>query len=73
MSSSAKRAPRILCTGIIVLDEVFRVDEFPQPDGKVQAREFFVVNGGCAANARTQGTDDRLRRAGINVTVGRIV
>ena len=51
MSSSAERAPRILCAGIIVLDEVFRVDEFPQPDGKVQAREFFVVNGGCAANA----------------------
>jgi len=49
--SSAKRAPRILCTGIIVLDEVFRVDEFPQPDGKVQAKGFFVVNGGCAANA----------------------
>jgi len=44
-------APRILCTGIIVLDEVFRVDEFPQPDGKVQAKGFFVVNGGCAANA----------------------
>jgi sulfofructose kinase len=51
MSSSAERVPRILCAGIIVLDEVFRVDEFPQPDGKVQAREFFVVNGGCAANA----------------------
>jgi sulfofructose kinase len=45
------RAPRILCTGIIVLDEVFRVEEFPQPDGKVQAKGFFVVNGGCAANA----------------------
>jgi len=44
-------APRILCTGIIVLDEVFRVEEFPQPDGKVQATGFFVVNGGCAANA----------------------
>jgi sulfofructose kinase len=44
-------AKRILCTGIIVLDEVFRVDEFPQPDGKVQANGFFVVNGGCAANA----------------------
>ncbi len=44
-------APRILCAGIIVLDEVFRVDEFPQPDGKVQAKGFFVVNGGCAANA----------------------
>jgi sulfofructose kinase len=44
-------APRILCTGIIVLDEVFRVEEFPKPDGKVQAKGFFVVNGGCAANA----------------------
>jgi len=44
-------APHILCAGIIVLDEVFRVEEFPQPDGKVQAKGFFVVNGGCAANA----------------------
>jgi sulfofructose kinase len=44
-------APHILCTGIIVLDEVFRVEQFPQPDGKVQATGFFVVNGGCAANA----------------------
>jgi sugar/nucleoside kinase (ribokinase family) len=44
-------APRILCTGIIVLDEVYQVDEFPNPDGKVQANGFFVVNGGCAANA----------------------
>jgi sulfofructose kinase len=43
--------PRILCTGIIVLDEVFRVEEFPRPDGKVQATGFFIVNGGCAANA----------------------
>src|SRR5271154_5339771 len=43
--------PRILCAGIIVLDEVFRVEEFPQPDGKVQAKGFFAVNGGCAANA----------------------
>jgi sulfofructose kinase len=49
--SSVERAPRILCAGIIVLDEVFRVDEFPRPDGKVQAKGFFVVNGGCAANA----------------------
>jgi sulfofructose kinase len=46
-----RAAPRILCAGIIVLDEVFRVEEFPQPDGKVQANGFFVVNGGCAANA----------------------
>jgi sulfofructose kinase len=44
-------APRVLCTGIIVLDEVFRVDEFPRNDGKVEAQAFFAVNGGCAANA----------------------
>jgi sugar/nucleoside kinase (ribokinase family) len=48
---SAKPLPRILCAGIIVLDEVFRVEEFPQADGKVQATGYFVVNGGCAANA----------------------
>jgi sulfofructose kinase len=50
-ASGQVRAPVILCAGIIVLDEVFRVDRFPPPDGKTQAREFFVVNGGCAANA----------------------
>jgi sugar/nucleoside kinase (ribokinase family) len=44
-------APRIVCAGIIVLDEVFRVAQFPQPDGKVQATGYFIVNGGCAANA----------------------
>ncbi len=44
-------APRILCTGIAVLDEVFRVDEFPPPDGKTMASEFVAVGGGCAANA----------------------
>lgn len=45
------RTPHVLCAGIIVLDEVFRVDEFPKADGKVQANGYFVVNGGCAANA----------------------
>jgi len=44
-------APQILCAGIIVLDEVFRVEDFPKADGKVEAEGFFVVNGGCAANA----------------------
>src|ERR1700729_3032865 len=48
---SSAKTPRILCAGIVVLDEVFRVEEFPQADGKVQANGFFVVNGGCAANA----------------------
>jgi sulfofructose kinase len=46
-----KQMPRILCTGIIVLDEVFRVEQVPQRDGKVEAKDFFIVNGGCAANA----------------------
>lgn len=45
------RTPCILCTGILVLDEVFRVEEFPQADGKVEAKDFFIINGGCAANA----------------------
>jgi sulfofructose kinase len=45
------KVPRVLCAGIIVLDEVFRVEEIPDPDGKVEAKGFFVVNGGCAANA----------------------
>jgi sulfofructose kinase len=49
--ASRRKAPRVLCAGIIVLDEVFRVEEFPAPDTKVEAKGFFVVNGGCAANA----------------------
>jgi sulfofructose kinase len=44
-------APRILCTGILVLDEVFYVKAIPARDTKVEADGFFVVNGGCAANA----------------------
>jgi len=50
-AETSRPAPRILCTGIIVLDEVFRVEEFPQADGKELATGFFIVNGGCAANA----------------------
>jgi sulfofructose kinase len=43
--------PHILCAGMAVLDEVFRVREFPQPDTKAEATEFFAVGGGNAANA----------------------
>jgi sulfofructose kinase len=49
--ANASAAPRVLCAGIIVLDEVFYVDELPRPDSKVEAKDFFIVNGGCAANA----------------------
>ena len=39
----------ILCAGIAVLDEVFRVSAFPLPDTKVQASEFITIGGGNAA------------------------
>jgi sugar/nucleoside kinase (ribokinase family) len=41
----------ILCAGMAVLDEVFRVREFPQPDAKADASEFIAIGGGNAANA----------------------
>jgi sugar/nucleoside kinase (ribokinase family) len=50
-TSAPGSTARILCTGILVLDEVFRVETLPLPDTKVEAESFLVVNGGCAANA----------------------
>ena len=50
-SASENSGPTILCAGIIVLDEVFQVERFPQPGEKAHAHGFFTVNGGCAANA----------------------
>jgi sulfofructose kinase len=41
----------ILCAGMAVLDEIFRVAQFPEPHGKTQANAFMAVVGGCAANA----------------------
>jgi sulfofructose kinase len=43
--------PHILCAGMAVLDEVFHVREFPLPDTKAEATDFFAVGGGNAANA----------------------
>lgn len=48
---AANSAPRILCAGIVVLDEVFRVARTPARDTKVEASEYVTVGGGCAANA----------------------
>ncbi len=45
------RRKHVLCTGIAVLDMVFRVERFPRPDVKTQASEFRTINGGNAANA----------------------
>jgi sugar/nucleoside kinase (ribokinase family) len=50
-SAEASHPRRILCTGIAVLDEVFRVDEFARGEVKTRASEFLSVNGGNAANA----------------------
>jgi sugar/nucleoside kinase (ribokinase family) len=50
-ANTAGRTRGILCAGIIVLDEVFRVERFPEADTKAAAQSYFVVNGGCAANA----------------------
>lgn len=50
--SRVPSAPRrILCSGIAVIDLVFRIAEFPRGDGKITARDFVSVVGGGAANA----------------------
>jgi sulfofructose kinase len=48
---SSPEVKHVLCTGIAVLDMVFRVDRHPRPDVKTQASEFRTINGGNAANA----------------------
>jgi len=53
-SSSANAGlpgPEVVCTGIAVLDTVFRVAQFPVPQAKTQASELVIISGGCAANA----------------------
>src|SRR3954453_20670245 len=49
--SSANSRKHVLCTGIAVLDLLFRVERHPRPDVKTQASEFRTVPGGNAANA----------------------
>ena len=48
---AASSPARILCSGIAVLDEVFRVPEVPPIDTKADATAYVSVSGGCAANA----------------------
>jgi sulfofructose kinase len=50
MVSSPERK-HVLCTGIAVLDLVFRIESPPRPDRKTQASEFRTISGGNAANA----------------------
>src|SRR5256885_651948 len=51
MVSSPDTRKHVLCTGIAVLDLVFRVPHFPRPEVKTQASAFDTINGGNAANA----------------------
>jgi len=48
---SSPERKHVLCTGIAVLDLVFRVETLPRPDRKTQASEFRTISGGNAANA----------------------
>jgi hypothetical protein len=41
-SAKGSLAPKILCAGIIVLDEVFHVERFPGPGEKAHAHGFFT-------------------------------
>lgn len=50
-SADTRALKHIVCTGIAVVDQVFRVEQFPRPDIKTQASEFRTINGGNGANA----------------------
>jgi len=41
----------IVCVGLATRDTIYRLDEFPAPDGRVLARERVVAGGGPAATA----------------------
>lgn len=47
----SSRVATVLCVGVAVLDEIFRVESFPAPHVKTRAREFMAITGGNAANA----------------------
>ena len=68
--SSAEARKHVLCTGIAVLDLVFRVGSFPRPDVKTQASEFRTINGGNAANAIIAGNSINLIASATMVRLG---
>jgi sulfofructose kinase len=51
LAAPSHHVPRILCTGVAVLDEVFRVDEVPPTDSKTNASAYVSIIGGNASNA----------------------
>jgi sulfofructose kinase len=77
--AAAERQPlRILCAGIAVLDEVFRVRQVPAIDSKTDASAYVSISGGCAANAaiaisRLGGRARFAGPLGDDITADRIV
>lgn len=49
--AGAKSGKRVVCAGIAVVDNVYRVDRFPVTGIKTRASDFAQILGGCAANA----------------------
>jgi sulfofructose kinase len=53
---------QVVCVGLATRDAIWRVPEFPEPDGRVVATELVVAGGGPAATAAVT-----LARLGIDV------
>ena len=50
-SSPEVPQPLVVCAGMAVIDNVYRVEEFAKPGTKTRAGGFLQILGGCAANA----------------------
>jgi sugar/nucleoside kinase (ribokinase family) len=50
-SSPDSSPPLVVCAGVAVIDNIYRVDEFPKAGTKTRAADFLQILGGCAANA----------------------
>jgi sulfofructose kinase len=51
LPSTSDTPRKVVCTGIAVVDALFRVQQFPVGETKTQASAFMFIPGGCAANA----------------------
>jgi sugar/nucleoside kinase (ribokinase family) len=49
--TSVRARPHLVCVGIVTLDRIVRLDEFPAGDGKYSGNGYLEVGGGVAANA----------------------
>lgn len=49
--ASSPDSPLVVCASVAVIDNVYRVEQFPKAGTKTRAAEFLQILGGCAANA----------------------